>query len=200
MRALPRNLLGLRHVVRSGWPRTAARRLNPTASRWLRVTFGLTVIVLGGCDVRLGGAYPGTVVAPERIGRVASVETDQDLTVHVVLENGEALTLDRHDRGLQGGPGDLVLFGSRPERWYLSPTFNKDLGCYVISATRAYSEPGSVVLALESWSGVGVRLPKADGFDDSRLVTTNPDGRLEYTGLSGVSFCSDEKGRVSGLR
>lgn len=164
------------------------------------VLLGLALVVVSGCDVRLGPGYPGTVVAPDLIGRVASMKTDQDLTVHVALASGDEVTLGRSDHGLQGGPGDLLLFGTRPERWYLSPTLNKDLGCYVISASRAFSEPSSVVLTFEGWPGVGVRLPKAPGFDDSRMVTTNSDGRQEYSGISGVSFCSDEEGRVRGLR
>jgi hypothetical protein len=164
------------------------------------VLLGLALVVVSACDVRLGPGYPGTVVAPELIGRVASMTTDQDLTVHVELASGDEVTLGRNDRGLQGGPGDLLLLGSRPERWYLSPTLNKDLGCYVISASRAFSEASSVVLTFEGWAGVGVRLPKAPGFDDSRIVTTNSDGRQEYSGISGVSFCSDDQGRISGLR
>ena len=181
--------------------------LRPSCSQHSRVgacagsvVLGLALVVLSGCDVRLGPAYPGTVVTPELIGRVASVKTDQDLTVHVALVSGDEVMLGRHDRGLQGGPDDLLLFGSRPERWYLGPAFSTDLGCYVISASRAYSEPGSVILAFEAWPGVGVRLQKAPGFDDSTMVTTNSDGRLEYSGISGVSFCSDDQGRISGLR
>jgi hypothetical protein len=77
--------------------------------------------------------------------------------------------------------------------------FSKDLGCFRFSADRAFSEPDSVVLAFERWPGVGIRLAKAPGFDDSRLVTRNSEGRLEYSALASIAFCADAQGRISGV-
>jgi hypothetical protein len=183
----------------------SSRLKGPTLSRpssyRARLLLAVSALVaLIACDARLGPAYPETVVTPELIGRVASMTTSPDLSVDVALESGAQVVLGQRDRGLQGGPGDLLLFGSQPERWYLGPRFSKDHGCYLISASRAFSVGDSVVLAFEDWPGTGVRLRKAPGFDDSRLVTSTSDGRLEYSGMAGVSFCSDEQGRVSGLR
>jgi hypothetical protein len=148
----------------------------------------------------------GLNVAPEMIGLVESVTTEGDEGgSRIVLADGQELTKDRDDRALPGapGPGDLLWFGAQPERWFLSAgfgaTFQKSLGCYVLSADRAFSEPDSVVLAFSRWPGVGIRLPKAPGFDDSRLVTKNSEGRLEYSALASVAFCSDAQGRLSGI-
>lgn len=156
--------------------------------------------VLGGCtDMSFGPPYPGRITAPEVIGVVASVKTDNDGTSHVVLTSGEELDVRRGDRSLYGF-GGLMLVGTTPERWYLGTTFDEIRGCYSFSSSRAFSEPTAVVLAFENWSGVGVRLPKAPGFDDSELTFKGSDGRLEYSRLATVPFCSDAEGRLSSGR
>jgi hypothetical protein len=55
------------------------------------------------------------------------------------------------------------------------------------------------VLAFEEWPGVGLRLLKVPGYDDSKLVTADSGGRLVYSAIGPVSLCVDEQGRVNGL-
>jgi hypothetical protein len=138
------------------------------------------------------------VAAPEFVGLVTSSTSDQDLTAHVVLADGTELVILRSDRVL-GGFGELLLGGTNPEPWYLGGHASEKPDCYRISAHRAYSEDGGVVLVFEEWSGVGLRLPKASGYDDSKLVTADSSGRLVYSAIGPVSLCVDEKGRVIGL-
>lgn len=165
----------------------------------------LTIAIAGmagcGTDLSFGPPFPNRITAPEVIGLVESRETNPDLSSRIVLEGGEELVLRRQDHILQGGGSDLLLYGTHPENWYLSPSFNEGKACYVISASRAFSEDATVVLAFGRWPGVGVRLPKAPAFDDSRLVTRDAEGRLEYSKFgSVVSFCSDAAGRLSGFQ
>lgn len=73
----------------------------------------------------------------------------------------------------------------RTERWFLGAPLGDD-GCYEISATEGYDEPSAVVLLFSEWSGVGLRLPKAAGFDPGNRIVHDPDGRPQYDGPSGV--------------
>jgi hypothetical protein len=169
-------------------------------TKLLASILGAAIAVLAGCtDMSFGPPYPGRITTPEVIGVVASNKSDNDGTAHVVLTSGEELVIRPGDRSLYGF-GDLMLVGTEPERWYLGATFSADRGCYWFSSSRAFSEPTSVVLAFEDWWGVGLRLPKAPGFDDSKLVYKGSDGRLEYSRLATVQFCSDAEGRLSSGR
>ena len=145
--------------------------------------------------------YPGRLTTPDVVGLVTSSTTDPDLTAHVVLAGGQTLTVSRTDRTLGGlgGPEDLQFAGSHPDRWYLAGHKSDQPDCFWISASRAYSEPDAVVLALEDWPGVGIRLPKAPGYDDSKLVVSASGGRLRYSSIGPISLCADAKGRITGL-
>jgi hypothetical protein len=178
-------------------PRAAWSRGNTARLRWLiaPTLAVLAAVALFGC--RLPGSYPGVVTTPEVIGLVASITTDPDLTAHVALTSGQTVVVRRSDRSL-GGLGDLLFLGTKPDRWYLAAHKSEKPGCYWVAASRAYSEVGTVVLAFEVWPGVGIRLPKAPGFDDSKLVTTDSEGRLVYSAIGAISLCSDADGRISG--
>jgi hypothetical protein len=112
--------------------------------------------------------------------------------------------LRREDRSLIGGvgEGDLIVFGSTPQRWFLRGSLASRAGggaCYRISADRAYSESDSVVLVWGEWLGAGVRLPKAPGYEDGGLLFETF-GHLQYRQFefgSGVSFCLDAEGRIT---
>jgi hypothetical protein len=112
--------------------------------------------------------------------------------------------LRREDRSLIGGvgEGDLIVFGSTPQRWFLRGSLASRAGggaCYRISADRAYSESDSVVLVWGEWLGAGVRLPKAPGYEDGGLLFETF-GDLQYRQFefgSGVSFCLDAEGRIT---
>lgn len=159
----------------------------------------LVGIGLVACDVAVG--FPGEITTPETVALVASVTTDPDLTAHVFLANGQNLIVGRSARTLGGlgGLGDLQFLGSQPDRWYFAGHKSEKPSCYSISASRAYSEPGSVVVVFEEWPGVGVRLAKAPNYDDSKLATTDSQGRLRYSSIGPISLCSDVEGRISGL-
>ena len=168
-------------------------------TRWLialMLVVAATAFVVWRIGIGIG--YPGQVTTPEVVGLVASITSDPDFTAaHVVLTDGRTMVVPRSDRSL-GGLGDLLFIGSQPERWHLAGHRSQEPGCYWISASRAYAEPGSVVFAFEEWPGVGVRLPKAPHFDDSRLATVDFQGRLRYSSIGPVSLCSDEQGRING--
>ena len=170
--------------------------------RWL-IALPLAVVTttaVFACNLGIG--YPEKVTTPEAIALVVSLTTDPDLTAHVVLANGQNLVVGRSDRTLGGlgGPGDLQFAGSQLGAWYLAGHRSEKPSCYWIGASRAYSEPESVVLAFEDWPGVGVRLAKAPNYDDSKLVVTDSQGRLRYSSIGTISLCSDVEGRISGLR
>ena len=179
-----------------------SRLLATAVPERVRALIARTVLVvmaaaLIGC--RPGVAFPAQVTQPDQIGLVASIKTDADLTAHVVLANGEALVLPRSDRSL-GGLGELLFRGSQPDRWYLAGHKSEKPDCYWVAASRAYSEGDSVVLAFEDWPGVGIRLAKVPGFDDSKLVTSDSQGRLVYSSIGPISLCADVEGRIGGLR
>ena len=170
--------------------------------RRLMALIGLILLIATTAFIasRIDIGYPGRVTTPEVIGLVASITTDADLTAHVVLADGQTFAVRRTDRTL-GGLGDLLLVGNQPDRWYL-PGFQsqEQPGCYWIAASRAYSDPGTVVLAFEDWPGVGVRLSKAVGYDDSKLVVRASGGRLRYSSIGPISLCANEEGQITGPR
>ena len=170
---------------------------------------GLVLVVAAFVVVRLLMgivAYPLRVASPDVAGIIASKSTNEfdAPEVRLVLTSGHEVILHRDDRTLIGGvgEGDLIVFGSTPERWYIvgSPRSGSDRpGCYSFSANRAYSETDGVVLVWYRWLGQGIRLPKAPGYDDSGLLY-EIFGHLEYRQFewgSGVSFCLDDQGRVT---
>ena len=175
---------------------TASRLVS---RRWL---FALIAVVATAAFViwrfSIGFGYPGQVTTPEVIGLVDSITSDPDGTAHVVLADGRTLTVERSVRSL-GGFGDLLFVGTDPDRWYLSGHKSQTPDCYWISASRAYSEPDTVVFAFQEWPGVGVRLPKAPGFDDSRLATTDFEGRLRYSAIGPISLCANAEGQIFGF-
>jgi hypothetical protein len=152
------------------------------------------LFTVGACAESL----PGIVAAPEFVGLVSSSTTDQDLTAHITLADGTQLLIPRSDRVL-GGFGELLMGGTEPETWYVGGHASEKPDCYRISAHKAYSEDGSVLLAFEEWPGVGLRLPKAPEYDDSKHVTADSSGRLVYSAIGPVSLCVDDQGRVNGL-
>jgi hypothetical protein len=173
------------------------RASSRAGSVWWLIALILLVGALVVFVVSRSIGFPGRVTAPDVVGLVASVTTDPDLTANVVLTDGRTVTVGRSDRSL-GGLGELLFVGSHPGRWHLAGHKSEKPDCYWISASRAYSEPGAVVLAFEDWPGVGVRLPKAPGYDDSKLVVTASGGRLRYSSIGPISLCADEKGQING--
>lgn len=160
----------------------------------------VVTVLLGACtEVGFGPPYPGQITEPEVIGVVASATTDADGTTHVGLADGRSLEVRPTARApvaFPPGKDMLLIYGTTPEPWYLTLSFAEELGCYWLSAGRAFSEPDAVVLAYVRWSGVGIRLKKAPDFDDSRLVTTHSDGHPEFMS---AAFCLDAEGRLSGI-
>jgi len=164
-----------------------------------RLGIAVILVVATAAFVASRIGYPWQVTTPDVIGLVASITTDPDLTAHVLLTDGQTLDIGRSDRSL-GGIGELLFLGSHPDRWYFAGHKSESPGCYWISASRAYSDPGTVVLVFEELPGVGVRLPKAPGFDDSKLVTADSQGRLLYSAIGPISLCADEVGQINGRR
>jgi hypothetical protein len=167
-----------------------------------RLGIALILVVATAALVASRIGYPWQMTTPDVIGLVASITTDPDLTAHVVLSEGRTLDVGRSDRSLGGlsGIGDVLFLGSHPDLWYFAGHKSENPGCYWISASRAYSDPGTVVLVFEELPGVGVRLPKAPGFDDSKLVTADSQGRLLYSAIGPISLCADEVGQINGRR
>jgi hypothetical protein len=170
------------------------------------VVLGLAAVVVLLVRALLGlVSYPLEVSSPDVAGIVASKSTNQfdAPEVRLDLTSGDQVTLRRGDRSLIGGvgEGDLIVFGSTPQRWYLLGSLATRAGeatCYRVSADRAYSESGGVVLVWGEWLGAGIRLPKAPGYVDDGLLE-EVFGHLEYRAFefgSGVSFCLDAYGRV----
>jgi hypothetical protein len=171
------------------------------------VVLGLVAVAVLLVRILLGlVSYPLGVSSPDVAGIVASKSTNEfdAPEVRLVLTSGDEVILRRGDRSLIGGvgEGDLIVFGSTPERWYLLGSLATRAGepnCYSVSADRAYSESDGVVLVWGEWLGAGIRLPKAPGYDDDGLLE-DVLGHLEYRPFefgSGVSFCLDAEGRVT---
>jgi hypothetical protein len=170
------------------------------------VALGVAAVVVLLVRILLGiVSYPLEISSPDVAGIVASKSANQFNApeIRLVLTSGDEVILRRGDRSLTGGVGvgDLIVFGSVPQRWYLlgSPASRAgEADCYAISADRAYSESGGVVLVWGDWLGAGIRLPKAPGYDDDGLLEEVL-GHLEYRAFefgSGVSFCLDADGLV----
>lgn len=158
------------------------------------------VLFVAGCPGDPYG-YPTSIIAPEVVGQVEAAEPDPaDDSAWLVTVNGTAVRVDvADDRRLQGtGVGDLLFFGAQPERWFLGAPLGED-GCYEIVADKGYDEPDAVILVFADWPGVGLRLPKAPGFEEDNRITDDPAGRPQYAGSGGELFCADERGQLTGL-
>ena len=155
---------------------------------------------VSACDLTLGPPYPTQILTPEVAGIVATT-TRSGSGVTTVEVGFRRVSLGANDRAVQAGApsaGDLLLAGSTPEPWFLSTSFNHDDACYVASASRVFSEPDSVVLAFGRWSGFGIRIPKAPGYDDRRFVVKDAEGHLEYSGFGGIALCLNDLGQITG--
>ena len=175
--------------------------------RAVLAVLGLAAVVVLLIRLLLGLiGYPLAVSSPDVAGVVAFKSTNEfdAPEVRLVLTSGDEVILRREDRSLISGVGEgnLVVFGSTPQRWYLVGYLATRAGqadCYAISADRAYSESDGIVLVWGEWLGAGIRIPKAPGYDDDGLLY-EAFGHLEYRAFelgSGVSFCLDAKGRVT---
>ena len=158
--------------------------------------------LISGC-LPIGGGYPDVVVAPDVVGPIEESRDDDpsDTGAWFAVVDGQEVRIDSHeDRALQRATdGDLLIFGSDPERWYLGADASEDGRCYLVRAWKAYDEPDAVVLVYSEWVGVGIRLPKAPAFDSDSRTVDDPDRRPQYDGISGVTFCADSEGRLTGL-
>jgi hypothetical protein len=169
------------------WP--AARRAAVVAAAILAAT---------ACDLRVGPGYPNRIVTPDVVGPVASITSLGDGGADVQLESGQEVRIGAADRSL-GGLGEFLFAGHDPEPWHLPGHESQQADCFWVSASRAFAEPGSVVLAFEAWPGTGVRLETAAGFDDTVVTTTDSDGRRVFSAIGSVTLCVDEEGRISGV-
>lgn len=158
------------------------------------------LVGLGLVACGLLGGYPGQITTPDVVGLVTSITWDPDSTAHVTLTSGQTVVVAPSDRSLGGlaGSGDVLFRGSQPDPWNFAGHKSEKPDCYWISASRAYSEQGTVVLVFEERPDVGVRLPKAPGYDDSKLVTADSQGRQVYSSIGPIELCADVEGRISG--
>lgn len=151
----------------------------------------------------IGLSYPVVTVDPEVIGRIEATRSDADEwpAWFAILEDRDVRLEPHEDRVLsQASEGDLLLFGTEPERWFMGARPSDDERCYLVSATKGWDEPDAVTLIYQRWPSIGIRLPKSSAFDAENRITHDPDGRPQYdNGGGGMTFCADEHGRLHGL-
>ena len=83
-------------------------------------------------------SFPGRVIEPEVVGLVQSADPDPDDpgSWFVSVAKAELVIDVVDDRDLQADRiGDLLFFGTEPERWFLGAPLGED-GCYEISALK----------------------------------------------------------------
>jgi hypothetical protein len=161
----------------------------------LAATFALV-----GCTIPIMPGRPGTIVDPEVSGVVASISPIVDSSSTVTVD-GRQLEIDLEGRKVVRLYSDahlngVLLYGTDPRPWYLG-TSPPDDGCYLVSGARAFDDPDAVILVYSQLDGVGIRIPKAPGFDPgTELSHYGPtEGQYISTGLPG--FCLDAQGRMA---
>lgn len=159
----------------------------------------LLVAVLTGCktDVRI----PDVVREPSVVGEISEIlpggtESPGDRLALYRLDTSDTLTVDLNSatsllQNREPGEGDLLLYGEEPDGpWFWSGPLLHDPRtggqCAEIMAP-ALDEGDTIVFEL------GLRLPKADGFDPFDVT----DG--EFSDPT-KGFCLNERGEVTRYR
>lgn len=156
-------------------------------------------VVLVACDPFVA-SRPGTIVDPEVSGLTTSASPIVDGSSTVTVD-GTQLQFDLEGRNVARLYGDaalngVVLYGTQPRPWYVG-TSPPDDGCYLVSGARAFDDPDAVILVYSQLDGVGIRIPKAPGFDPGTQLSHYGPTKGQYisTGLPG--FCLDAHGRMA---
>ena len=135
-----------------------ASGLRALSGRILIVT--VTSFALTGCFL-VSNAFPDRVVSPEMTGiiqsadRIAFEGTEYELDPFADYSDGGA------------GEGDLLLFGTTPDVWYVAAHPLGEDGCYTILVGTAYDDGDSVIVVFSGFD-FGVRLEKGEGFNAAR--------------------------------
>jgi hypothetical protein len=185
-----------------GWQ--AAARLGPTS---MSGTGRVPIIVLGivaalvGCTIPIRPGRPATIVDPEVSGVVAAATRVPGSQTSYRLDVGsQEITLDTKDtqKLYSGFPeGGVVLYGTYPRSWYIGTSPPHD-GCYVVTAGYAFDDPDAVILVFdELGTGIGIRIPKAPGFDPGSALSHYGPSEGQYISLGAPSFCLDARGRMA---
>lgn len=171
----------MNHDARAAVRGTAFRRAGRTASRLV------IVALLVACRPAL--SIPSELVEPEVVGEVekTSFIEGTTATIDVQLIGGDSLRINLDEvedlYGRAPEAGLLLLYGTRDgDAWYVTLGPSVAEGCFHLP------DPAKDSGQFIDFP-IGIRLPKADSFDDEQLAR---DGT--YTSRYG--FCVDRNGEV----
>ncbi len=160
------------------------------------VAFAATIF-LTAC----AASRPGTIVDPEVSGVVTSVSPIVGSTSAVTVD-GRQIEIDLEGRKVMRLYSDahldgVLLYGANPRPWYIG-TAPPDDDCYFFGSTAAFDDPDTVIFVFSELGGVGIRIPKAAGFDPGPALSRQGDTAGQYVSLGGPPpFCLDAQGRVT---
>jgi hypothetical protein len=155
--------------------------------------------LLVACDPFVA-SRPETIVEPEVSGLVTDATlVNGSQTSYRLAVGGQEITIDTQDteKLYDGFPeGGVVLYGTDPRPWYVgTPPPHED--CYLVSADRAFDDPDAVILVFSELGGVGIRVPKAPGFDPGPELSHRGEDAGQYISLQAPTFCLDAQGRMT---
>lgn len=182
--------------------RLTSRVRAPQRARQLWIVALATTVALAGCTIPIHVNRPPNLVDPEVSGLVTSVSPIAGSSSTVTVD-GRQFEVDLEGRRVARlytglAEGGVVLYGSQPRPWYIGTPPPYD-GCYLVHATAAFDDPDAVILVFrELGTGIGIRVPKAPGFNPGTELLRDGPNAGEYLGWDiGPQFCLDAEGRVN---
>lgn len=150
------------------------------------------VLIASGCR---GLDYPGRVVEPAQIGIISDVEDRPGFDVAVFGDHRVEFSVDEPHPGLTVGEL-MVYWGDADPAFFTFPPSARDLpGCDFHHQPRAaFNEPNTIVMIVGENDELGVRLPKAPGYEVDPTEYYDESGAFV---LPPPDFCLNADGQVT---
>lgn len=163
-----------------------------TLRRWVvsALTVGLLLTGCGGID------FPSRVVEPVQIGVVSDIVDEPGVDIVVFGPHRLRLSTDESHPGVSIDSLMLYWGGTEPP-FVTFPLSGGRTGppCYSVPGvpSAAFNEPDAIVMVLRENLELGIRVPKADGYEADLLEYDDETGTFT---LPAPDFCLNEAGEV----
>jgi hypothetical protein len=156
---------------------------------WLAVVAILLGVLVPGCT---GIDFPTQVVAPVQVGVISDVEDVPGFDVAVFGAHRVEFSTDEPHPGL--GIGHLMLYWGNADPAFVTFAPRRGADCFGYQPPAAFNEPDAIVMVLRDQDDLGVRLPKAAGYEADPLEYDDETGQFTQPA---PDFCVNEAAEVT---
>jgi hypothetical protein len=146
-------------------------------------------VFLTGCT---GIDFPSQVVEPTQIGVISDIEDVPGFDVAVFGEHRIEISTDEPHPRL--GVGSLLLYWGDADPAFVTFAPRTGTDCFGYQPPAAFNEPEAIVMILRDHDELGVRLPKAAGYEADPLEYDDETGQFTQPA---PDFCVNEAGEVT---